>query len=92
MIAARSETDVPAQDFMESDECYYPSSTYLHSALTHYTLLEILDIFSLCLTAELDFRLISYREHSVLPLQRSVGYCCRGEQFIVIVRFDEAHK
>ena len=34
--------------------CYYPSCMLSHSALDNYTLLEMLDVFSLCVTAELS--------------------------------------
>ena len=32
--------------------CYYPSCKHSHSALVHYTLFEMLDVFSLYVTAE----------------------------------------
>jgi hypothetical protein len=37
--------------------CYYPSCKHSHSALVHYTLLEMVDVFRLCVAVE----------HSVAP-------------------------
>jgi len=33
--------------------CYYPSHKHSHSALAHWTVLEMFDVFSVCIVAEL---------------------------------------
>ena len=47
MIPARIAIDVYAQDFMVNDDRNYLSREYGHSALAHWTLLDVLDVVSL---------------------------------------------
>jgi hypothetical protein len=52
MISARNAIDVYEQRFVRS--CYYLSWKHSHSAFMHYTLLNMLDVFSLCVVTELS--------------------------------------
>jgi hypothetical protein len=55
MIPARNATDAHEQDFVANRRvAYYSSCKRSHTALTHYTLLERVDVFSLRTAAKLS--------------------------------------
>jgi len=52
MIPIRNAADAHAQDVEATTTCYYPPRKHLHTAIAHYTICEMLDVFSLCAAAE----------------------------------------
>jgi hypothetical protein len=72
MIPARYAKDANAQGFVANDEFYYPSCKYLHRAFAHYTLLEILGRFSVCVVAEMSFVLSKNRHKAPLTIANSL--------------------
>jgi hypothetical protein len=55
MIPIKTAEDAHAQDVVANKTCYYPHRKHLHSAIAHYTICEMLDVFSLCAAAEPPF-------------------------------------
>jgi len=72
MNTARYAKDVHAQGFVTNDEFYYPSRKYLHRAFTHYTLLQILGMFSVFTVAEMSFAVTSNRHKYPLTKANSL--------------------
>jgi hypothetical protein len=54
MIPARIATYAHAQDFMANDEFLLPILKAQHNAFAHNTLLEMLDVFSLCVAVQMS--------------------------------------
>jgi hypothetical protein len=59
IVYARNATDTRAQHFVVNDDCYYPSWKHSRSALHHWILLEMLDVFSFCILVEESVALTS---------------------------------
>lgn len=65
-----------AQNWMANQELLPPVLKHLHSALTHYMLLQLLDVFSQCVVAEMSVAHTSNSAlvHSVGIISWSIAY------------------
>jgi len=54
MIHSSIETKAHLQDIVANDQVVYPACTHRQCALSHCTLLEVLDVFILCLAAQMS--------------------------------------
>lgn len=65
MIPARNVIDAHTEDLVANGELYYPSREDSQGAHAHYTLLDLLHIFSLC--AEVDQTAAHTNSSTVVP-------------------------
>jgi hypothetical protein len=71
MIPARNVIDEHAEDLVANGELYYPSRENSQGAIPHYTLLDMLHVFSMC--AVVDQTSVHTNSSAVVPAPHHIS-------------------